>query len=98
MDFEFVSNDLLRLYTDPAFTTGKPKEVEKAFRRRMAAIAAAADERDIHAIRGNHFKQLQGDRSHQHSIRLNDQFRLIVEIKKGNPKNTIVVVGIEDYH
>jgi plasmid maintenance system killer protein len=29
---------------------------------------------------------------------LNDQFRLILGIKKSTPKNIIVVVNIEDYH
>jgi hypothetical protein len=29
---------------------------------------------------------------------LNDQFRLVPEIKKSTPKNIIVVVNIEDYH
>jgi len=31
-------------------------------------------------------------------MRLNKQWRLIVEIEKGNPKNTVVIVAIEDYH
>ncbi len=31
-------------------------------------------------------------------MRLNDQFRLIFEIERGDQGNTIVVFGIEDYH
>jgi proteic killer suppression protein len=72
--------------------------VEKAFRKRVQAIAAATDERDLYVMKSHRFEKLKGDREHQHSIRLNDQFRLILEIRKGNPKNVIVIVGIEDYH
>ncbi|MBX6316083.1 MAG: type II toxin-antitoxin system RelE/ParE family toxin [Isosphaeraceae bacterium] len=44
------------------------------------------------------FEKLKGNRSHQRSMRLNRQWRLIVEIKASNPRNIIVVVGIEDDH
>ncbi len=98
METEFRDDDLDRLETDAAFNAGYAKDLVKAYRKRMQAIRAAIDERDLRAVKGNHFEKLQGDRSHQHSLRLNDKWRLIVEIKSGNPKNTIVVVGIEDYH
>jgi proteic killer suppression protein len=64
----------------------------------MQSIRAAVDERDLRAVRGNNFEKLKGNRSHQYSMRLNDQFRLILGIKKSTPKNIIVVVNIEDYH
>jgi proteic killer suppression protein len=44
------------------------------------------------------FEKLQGDRAHQHSIRLNDQWRLIIEFDGTSPNKKIVIVGIEDYH
>jgi plasmid maintenance system killer protein len=31
-------------------------------------------------------------------LRLNDQWRLIVQVKPAEPKNIIFVEGIEDYH
>jgi proteic killer suppression protein len=98
MDFEFRSPDLLRLATDAAFSLGFPEGVEKAFRKRVQAIAAAADERDLYMMKSHRFEKLKGDRRHQHSMRLNDRFRLILEIRKGNRRNTIILVGIEDYH
>jgi len=36
--------------------------------------------------------------SDQYSIRLNAQFRLVFEIEKGEQANTLVILGIEDYH
>ncbi len=49
-------------------------------------------------MRSLRFERLKGKRAHQHSMRLNDQWRLILEISKGNPENMVFVVGIEDYH
>ena len=49
-------------------------------------------------MRSLNFEKLKGDRSHQHSLRVNQQYRLIVEIKPSDPKNIIVVVEIADYH
>ena len=64
----------------------------------MQAIRAANDERDLAAVRGNRFEKLQGNRNHQYSIRLNDQYRLILEFEGSGQNKTVVVVGIEDYH
>lgn len=98
MDIEFKDEDLDKLETDKDFTAGFGKEIDKAYRKRIQAIRAATDERDLRAVRGNHFEKLKGARAHQHSLRLNDKMRLIIEIAPGNPKNKIIVIGIEDYH
>jgi len=99
MEIEFRDGNLDRLETDAEYSAGYAQNaVVKAYRKRMQAIRAADDERDLYAVKGNRFEKLKGARSHQYSLRLNDQWRLIVEIKSGSPKNTIVVVGIEDYH
>lgn len=98
METEFKNEDLDRLETDAEFAAGYEKAIVKAYRKRMQAIRAAVDERDLYAVKGNHFQKLKGDRSHQRSLRLNEKMRLIVEIKDGNPKKTVVVVNIENYH
>ena len=77
---------------------GLPPEVIRSYRKRLLAIRAAVDERDLYALKSNHLEKLQGNRTHQHSLRLNDQWRLVVEIRKGNPRNVIFVIEIEDYH
>jgi proteic killer suppression protein len=64
----------------------------------MQTIRSAPDERDLYALKSLHFEKLKGQRSHQHSIRLNDQWRLILEFKGKAPNKTIVIVAIEDYH
>jgi proteic killer suppression protein len=43
------------------------------------------------------FEKLSGRRAGQHSIRLNDQFRLVVRLES-TPLKTVVIVEIVDYH
>jgi proteic killer suppression protein len=98
MQVEFDDDDLKRLETELGFSKGLGRDIVKAFRKRMQAIRAAADERDFYALKSWRFEKLKGDRAHQQSLRLNDQWRLIIEIETGNPKNVIRVIKIEDYH
>lgn len=98
MDMEFADSDLERMAREADATGGFSQAIVRAFRRRIQFIEAAVDERDFYQMRSLHFEKLKGDRSHQRSLRLNDQWRLILEIIPGNPKNTIRIVAIEDYH
>jgi toxin HigB-1 len=72
--------------------------VTRAFRKRMQLIRAAPDERDFYALKSLHFEKLKGNRSHQHSMRLNDQFRLILQYEGVGADKVVVIVGVEDYH
>ena len=99
MEVTFDDEDLDRLETDPKFTGGRPLPIIKAYRKRMQIIRAAPDERDFYKLRSLRFEKLEGKRKHQHSMRLNDQYRLILELIRGNPQGTIIkIFGIEDYH
>jgi proteic killer suppression protein len=95
---EFRNPDLQRLEVDRSYSAGYPPEAVKKFRMRMQAIRAATNERDLYQLASWHFKRLKGDMAHLRSIRLNDQWRLIVEIKDTKPSNTIVIVAIVDPH
>ena len=69
------------------------------FRRRVDQIRQAPDERDFYTMRSYRFEKLSGNRGGQHSIRLNDQWRLIVEFeKKKGATKAIYVVEIADCH
>ena len=98
MEVKYDDADLERLETDPAVNTRLGRDLLRAFRKCMQLIRAVPDERSLYGFQSRRFKQLQGARSHQHSLRLNDQWRLIVEIEKGNPKNVLKIIAIEDYH
>jgi len=97
MKVSFRSRKLESLEMEPG-DAGYPADVVKAFRRRMQYIRAAADERDLRAMKSMRFEKLKGARSHQHSIRLNDQWRLIFELEESGQSRTLVIVDIEDYH
>ena len=98
MIVEFADDDLERLETDLDFNAGFAEAIVEAFRKRIQFLRAAIDERTFYAMKSLHFEKLKGKRSHQYSMRLNAQWRLILEIKPAKPKNVIVVVSIEDYH
>jgi len=70
----------------------------RAFRLRMQVIRDAQDERDFYALKSLHFEKLQGNRSHQHSMRLNKQYRLVLQYEGEGIDKAIVIVAIEDYH
>jgi proteic killer suppression protein len=98
MEIAFADEDLDRLETDPAFTAGFGQAVVKAYRKRIQQIRAASDERTFYALKSLHFEKLKGDREGQHSMRLNDQFRLIVELRGSAPVKVVRIVEITDYH
>jgi proteic killer suppression protein len=98
MDVRFANDDLDRLETDPGFNAGFDAGVVRRFRQRMQLIRAAPDERTFYQMKSLHYEKLKGKRSRQRSMRLNVQWRLIVEIEKGQTGNIVGIVSIEDYH
>ena len=98
MDVEFDSDELDRLETDVAFNAGFGPEIVRGYRKVVWAIRAAPDSRDLRASRGLRYERLKGKRSHQHSLRINKQWRLIIEIRGEGQQKRVGIVGIEDYH
>jgi proteic killer suppression protein len=98
MDVEFADQVLERLEQEFQFTGGFSAEIVRAFRKRMQLIRGAMDERDFYQLKGAQFEKLKGERSHQRSMRLNKQWRLVLELGQAATVKTVKVVGIEDYH
>lgn len=98
MDVDFDDDDLDRLETDPHFTAGFSQEVVRAYRKKMQQVRAFRDERDFMALKSLHFEKLKGDRLGQHSIRLNLQWRLVLEIRGDHPCKVVGIIEIVDYH
>lgn len=98
MEVEFDNDDLDRLETDAPFSAGLSNELVRAYRKRMQQIRAALDERDFYASKALHFEKLKGDRDGQYSIRLNRQWRLILELRGDHPCKIVGIVEIVDYH
>jgi proteic killer suppression protein len=98
MEVEFADQMLERLERELQFTGGFSPEIVRAFRKRMQLIRDAVDERDFYQLKGAQFEKLKGDRSHQRSMRLNKQWRLVLELLEAATEKTVRVIGIEDYH
>jgi len=89
---------LEELYTRGRGGKRYSKQVLDAFLRAIATIDAAADERDLYAQKGLHFEKLKGDRKGQRSIRLNQQWRLILSVERDNEGALVWIIEIVDYH
>ncbi len=98
MDVRFADEKLDRLETDRRYTAGFSHVIVRAFRKCIQAIRSAPDERVFYTMKSLHFEKLEGKRSHQRSMRLNDQWRLNIEFEGKAPGKMVVVVSIEDYH
>ena len=97
MDVRSDDKILERLEQDERVSAGFSPAIVKVFRRRMQMIRAAPDERDFYVLKSLHFEKYQAYPG-QYSMRLNDQYRLIVEIESESQAKTVVIVGIKDYH
>ena len=62
--------------------------------RKLDMLNAAHELRDLAVPPGNRLEALHGDLAGHHSIRINDQFRIIFRWKDGNAHD----VRIKDYH
>jgi proteic killer suppression protein len=45
-----------------------------------------------------HFEKLKGRREDQHSVRLNNQYRLILTLDGQHLAKVVRIIRIEDYH
>lgn len=73
---------------------GFPADLFKVARRKLHMVDAAANLGDLRSPPGNHLEALSGDRAGQHSIRINDQFRICFRWTDAGAES----VEITDYH
>lgn len=98
MEIEFIDDKLDKLETDANYTLGLSQQIVRGFRKTMQILRSAEDERDLAALRGLRYEKLKGTRSHQRSVRINQQWRLILELEGKGVNKKVKVIGIEDYH
>jgi toxin HigB-1 len=75
-------------------TVAALQAIEKVALRKLDMLDAAAGLADLRAPPGNRLEGLKGDREGQHSIRINDQWRLCFVWRDGGAE----LVEIVDYH
>jgi proteic killer suppression protein len=71
-----------------------PHGIQRTSRRKLRLLAAATDVLDLRQPPGNHLELLRGDRAGQHSIRINDQYRICFRWTDDGAED----VEITDYH
>ena len=71
-----------------------PLTIQKTARRKLVYLDDADGLRDLSAPPGNRLEALHGDREGQHSIRINDQYRICFTWLNGKARD----VEIVDYH
>lgn len=71
-----------------------PPTIQHLARRKLVILDAATELIALRVPPGNRLEALRGDRKGQHSIRINDQWRICSRWKSGDAYN----VEIADYH
>ena len=70
------------------------RAIERVARRKLLILHRARMLRDLMAPPGNRLEALKGDRRGQHSIRINERWRICFEWRDGDAYG----VEIVDYH
>jgi proteic killer suppression protein len=71
-----------------------PPDIQNVALRKLRLLNRSRDLNDLRVPPGNRLEALKADRSGQHSIRINDQWRICFVWTAGGPKD----VEIVDYH
>ncbi|MEK7436528.1 MAG: type II toxin-antitoxin system RelE/ParE family toxin [Pseudomonadota bacterium] len=83
--------------TEALFERKEPKRfrnIESVAQRKLQMLDDAVELRDLKSPPGNRLEALIGNRAGQHSIRINDQWRVCFTWTKAGPEG----VEITDYH
>ncbi len=71
-----------------------PNQIQRRARAKLLAVDAATQLNDLRIPPGNHLEALHGDRRGQHSIRINERWRICFRWREGEAWD----VEIVDYH
>jgi len=89
----FASDETEKIFRGKT-STKLPKDIQRTARRKLLYLDGAVDLQDLLAPPGNRLEKLKGDRAGQHSIRINDQWRICFKWSDNKAQN----VEIVDYH
>ena len=71
-----------------------PEDIQRIARKKLVILDAAAQLNDLRTPPGNRLEALKRDRKGQHSIRINDQWRVCFKWRDGDAYDA----EITDYH
>ena len=89
----FVSKETEKLFKRE-LSRKIPKSIQQIARRKLEILDAAEVIQDLRIPPSNHLEKMTGKRKGQHSIRINIQWRICFEWRKGDA----YAVEIVDYH
>ncbi|HTP66202.1 MAG TPA: type II toxin-antitoxin system RelE/ParE family toxin [Geobacteraceae bacterium] len=76
------------------FSAKLSQAIQRLAARKLDYLDAAGELDDLRSLPGNHLEALRDDRNGQHSIRINDQWRICF-VWRGNNAHDVEIV---DYH
>lgn len=76
------------------FSRKLPTEIQRVAARKLKLLNDSVEQNDLRVPPANRLEALKGSRKGQHSIRINDQWRICFRWDKGNALD----VEIVDYH
>ena len=85
---------LTQAVDDGSIKKGFPADLLRRAQQILAVLDAATELNDLRSPPGNHLERLSGDRQGQHSIRINDQWRICFRWTDAGAED----VEIVDYH
>lgn len=89
----FKCHETERIYRG-RFSRRLPRDIQRLAARKLEMLAATTQLKTLRIPPSNRLEKLKGDRSGQHSIRVNDQWRICFIWKGGDAYE----VEIADYH
>lgn len=99
MRLVFVDDELRRLYTEPDFHLKRlGSDLVRSYRKQVALLASVSSEAELRNFKALRLEKLKGERAGWHSIRLNDQWRLILQFRTDDDGKLVVIIEIADYH
>ena len=89
----FACHETEKLFNDESLRR-LPAQVQRVARRKLLVLHQARSLNDLRVPDGNHWEALKNDRQGQHSIRVNDQWRICFRWQDEDALD----VEIVDYH
>lgn len=89
----FICKETQKIF-ERSFLKKLPQDIQLKARQKLLLIDAAAELNDLRIPPGNRLEELKDNRKGQHSIRINDQWRICFVWNAGDAYD----VEIVDYH
>ncbi len=89
----FRDKETEKIYNQ-VYSTKIPDDIQRIALRKLIMIDNASSINDLRMPPGNRLERLSGDREGQHSIRINDKYRICFVEENGDYYN----VEVTDYH